>query len=135
MRSGNALALFEEPTNAPVMEMSNDDPRMVAAIVEARKRWPEFVAAFQASGPEGFAVKATFSDNEVEESMWVKVQSITADQIIGELANAPMELKQIREGDSVTVAVAQVLDWGYGNGDQIEGLFTQKVLEKAAEES
>src|SRR5207245_368362 len=91
LRNGQPLSLFDEPTFAPVVEVSSDDPRMVAAVEEGRRRWPEFVAAFNArNSPEQmFAVKARFSDGKNEEFMWVAVRKLEGDSLTGELGNSP----------------------------------------------
>lgn len=133
LRTGQSLSLFDEPTYAPVVQVASDDPRMVAAVDEARRRWPEFVAAFQKRDPsnQAFVVKARFSDGENEEFMWVSVQKLEGDSIIGELGNAPAAIKTIQEGDIVTVPVADLNDWLCEvNGEAIGG-FTMKAMQEA----
>src|SRR5262245_2036309 len=57
-----------------------NDPRFKAAEAEARRRWPEFVAAFNRREPNvAYAVKARFTDGSATEWMWVQVQSIAGD--------------------------------------------------------
>jgi uncharacterized protein YegJ (DUF2314 family) len=132
LASGNPLDLFKEPTNAPVVEIDGNDPRMIAALEEARRRWPEFVEAFSrntdAEAP--FAVKARFADVGHEEFMWVSVQQIDDDVITGKLGNSPATLKHVKEGDIVTVCTADLNDWIYVSGDQQVGGFTMKVMEE-----
>jgi hypothetical protein len=71
LKSVRPLALFDEPTFAPIIQVNADDPRMVAAVAEARQRWPEFMAAFQArkSADQVLAIKARCAEGEEEEFM------------------------------------------------------------------
>ena len=133
LKSGRPLALFEEPTFAPVVEVAPDDPRMVAAVAEMRRRWPEFVNAFQAgsSGDKPFLVKARFAEGDDGEFMWVSVQKIEGDSIIGRLENIPAALKAVKEGDTVTVRAEELNDWVCQISGETVGGFTLKVMEEA----
>ena len=133
LRAGKALELFEEPTFAPIVQISKDDPRMVAAVAEARQRWPEFAAAFnsRAAGDEAFIIKARFSDGEHEEFMWVQVQKLESDSITGELGNSPASLKHVKEGEIVTVPLADLNDWLCQINGEAVGGFTMKVMKQA----
>src|SRR5690606_6847411 len=43
--SSDPVCLFNEPTFEPVIEISDNNPKMAAAVKEAITRWPEFVTA------------------------------------------------------------------------------------------
>lgn len=133
LRSGQPLSLFDEPTYAPIVQVDSDDPRMVAAVAEARRRWPEFVAAFQQRSPsnQAFAVKARFCEGENEEFMWIAVQKLEGDSIVGELGNAPASIQTVKEGDIVTVATADMNDWLCEIKGKAVGGFTMKVMQEA----
>lgn len=133
LRSGKIFDLFEFPTHSPIVQIDGDDPRMVAAVEEARRRWPEFNSAFQKrkSEEEIFAVKARFAEGDEEEFMWVAVENINGDSITGTLGNSPAIVKKVKEGDTVTVKLSDLNDWLYGKEDKMEGGFTMKVMEEA----
>ena len=135
LRSGQPLTLFDEPTNAPIVEMDGDDPRMVAAVEEAQRRWPEFIAAFGNRGPSKtpFAVKARFVDGEQQEFMWVSTQRIEADVITGRLENSPAFVKTVKEGDIVSVRTEDVNDWFCEINGEAVGGFTLKVMNEPLE--
>ncbi len=131
LKSGQPLEIFDAPTNAPVVNISADDPRMVAAVAEARSRWPEFVAAFQAgvASPEApFIVKARFSDGENEEFMWVSVTGIAGETITGKLENSPAALTNVKLGDEVNAQLADINDWLCQRGEETIGGFTVKLM-------
>lgn len=109
----------------PVMLIEDDDPRLVVAVAEARRRWPEFVMAFERRQPDQtFAIKTLFRDGAEGEWMWVNVSSLNGELIEGNLGNAPASVHNIREGDHVTVRVPEVGDWVYQEGDELVGGFS-----------
>ncbi len=116
---------------APVTEIRPDDPDLKKAEAEARSRWPEFLEAYRNPRPNqgDFNVKLPISDGKITEHIWVSVQGIEGDEILGDLANQPLNLKFMREGDRVRGKVEDVEDWGYRDGDDFQGLFTVKVLQ------
>lgn len=134
----NPLTLFDEPTFEPVIEVSDNNPKMAAAVREAISRWPEFVAAYRSSrDPERsqFIVKAEFREGRKSEFMWVSVQEITDTTISGILMNDPHELIECHRGASVTLTMDRLNDWIYptGGGQHIGG-FTLDVLADSGEE-
>lgn len=133
LRSGSPLSIFDEPTFEPVLEIEEDDPRMMAAVEEALRRWPEFVEAFR-SRPhrEGdrYIVKAEFSEAGRSEFMWVKVGALTeGGGVSGILMNDPHELEGYHRGMAVTVELDRLNDWIYpGKEGGMVGGFTLNVL-------
>lgn len=128
---GSPLRLFDEPTFEPVIEISDDNPRMVAAVREAVARWPEFVVAFEASSPadrERFIVKAEFREGRKSEYMWVSVREIDERGVSGILMNDPHELLEIHRGAKVGFTLDRLSDWIYPEGSSHVGGFTLDVL-------
>jgi uncharacterized protein YegJ (DUF2314 family) len=136
LRGPDPLALFEGPTNAPVIRVESEDPRMAAAIAEAKQRWPEFAEDFRRSaGQESpFLVKARFADGDIVEFMWVSVTRIESETVHGTLENAPHELTNVTEGQVVAVPLSAVIDWLYVKDGEPAGGFTMKVLKQIVDE-
>lgn len=111
-----------------------DDPELLAANQEARKRWPEFVSAFENRQPNHtFTVKAAFTDGALREHMWMEVTAVNDLSVSGKLDNDPQDLKNMKSGDIVQVGVAAVEDWEVSRGvRRIAGGFTTDVLIKRA---
>lgn len=85
---------------------------MAAAVAEARRRWPEFTAAYQRAADKApFAVKAPVTEAGNTEFIWINVKAIADDQIHGFLANDPVALGDLKLGSFVTVSVADLNDW------------------------
>lgn len=121
----------------PVVSVSDDDPRMIAAVAEARRRWPEFVAAFKVRQPGGvFSVKAPVTREDNREFIWLDVIGLEPEYIHGNLANDPVDLGGLKLGDQVEVPLSDLNDWAYAprEGDEPVGLFTVKVLTDAYKE-
>jgi uncharacterized protein YegJ (DUF2314 family) len=130
LNSDKPLDAFGLGPHVPVIPVDENDPQMEAAAAEARRRWPEFVAAFAERQPDQmFSVKAPLRDGDACEFIWVRVTSIKDDMIHGELGNQPVDLTNCREGDAVQVPVAELNDWLYvgGDGNPVGG-FTVRVL-------
>src|SRR4051812_7477657 len=75
-----------EAPEETVVQIDEDDPRMAAAVTEAKTRLPEFAAAFgKAKDGYQFSVKAPFADQGGEESefMWVHVCRVDFDAVHG----------------------------------------------------
>ena len=125
----NTLEVIEELTNVPVVTISDDDPRMKAAVSEAKRRWPEFVEAFEHRRDEEiFGVKKAFTDGENTEFMWVLVAAIENDRIYGTLGNEPLNVRGVQEGDKVIVDLKDLNDWNYLRDGEIYGGFTTKAI-------
>jgi len=129
LRGENPLEVFQQITQLPVIQVSDEDPEMQAAVAEARRRWPEFVAAFTNRQPDHhFAVKAPITQNENTEFIWISVKSIDDTTIYGCLDNDPVNLGKLKSGDAVTVPLKDLNDWVVMRGEDLSGMFTSKIL-------
>ena len=115
----------------PMVQASDNDPRMIAATTEARSRWAEFVTAFEHPGSRhGFAVKHAFPvKGGGNEHMWVNVTAIQGNQISGTLDDEPLGDIGLKGTDPVTLTVSQVEDWAYLDNGKMVGGFSAAVLE------
>jgi len=130
-------AAFDLSGTPPTIGIAPDDPRMLAAEQEARRRWPEFVAAFRAGGEARFfSVKAPIHDGESCEFIWIEVERVEDDHVGGKLGNDPVNLPNFKLGDPVEVPLGELNDWMWADmkSGETHGAFTVKVLEQAAEE-
>ncbi len=134
LRAGDVADVFAEPTQVPVINVPEDDPRMLAAVTEARTRWPEFVAAFDAKAGESFSVKAPVTAGGNTEFIWVQVESVAGEDIAGTLGNEPVDLGDLREGSPVTVQVPELNDWMFLRDGEPVGLFTVKAIQEIQKE-
>src|SRR4051812_3475175 len=101
---------IESPEES-VVQIDEDDPRMAAAVAEAKTRLPEFAAAFsKAKDGYQFSVKAPFADQGSEEAefMWVHVCRVDFDAVHGTLLNEPEFVKSLKYDDVVRVPMERI---------------------------
>lgn len=134
----NPLDAVRQSNQVPVIRVADDDPLMIAAVAEARRRWPEFVAEFELRRPGwNFAAKAPFREGDFLEVMWFKVTAVEGDSIYGTIDNDPVDLKKIRHGSRVKVPVKDLNDWVFTEGNDhqtLKGGFTIEAVRKAGEQ-
>jgi uncharacterized protein YegJ (DUF2314 family) len=138
MRSANAAAVKSlkagkglELAKDGVIGIDGGDADLKAAVETARKSWKDFEKAFAAGTGENHSVKFKFTDKKNgSEFMWVKVEKIDGDTVVGKLANVPNFLTNIKEGDVVKRPAAEIEDWLYVDGKKMVGGFSIEVLQK-----
>jgi uncharacterized protein YegJ (DUF2314 family) len=129
LRGPDPLGALESGGLAPVIGVAPDDPRLLAAVKEARRRWPEFVAAFeQRDSGQLFSVKVPVREGKQTEYMWLSVSALEHEMIYGRLDNEPVNMKRLHAGDRLRVPVRDLNDWLYTRGDTLTGGFTIEVL-------
>ncbi len=128
LRGPDCLEAFGVQTNVPVIQVEADDPRMQAAVQQARARWPEFVEAFQKRDGENFSIKAPITADDRREFIWVEVDGLEPDFIHGTIANNPVDLGDLRMGDRVEVPLKDLNDWAFIRNGEAFGMFTVKVI-------
>jgi uncharacterized protein YegJ (DUF2314 family) len=126
-------AVFEHVSLMPVIPI-DDDPRLRAAEAEARRRFSEFRAAFEATDGTNFAVKTKITRGERSEHIWVEVDRITGNKVEGRLGNEPVDLSELKIGSPVEIDDARVEDWVYFRNDTPAGMFTVPVIQAITRE-
>lgn len=110
-----------------------DDPEMKAAVDTARRRWPEFVASFDAGREDALHfIKAPIREGDAAEFIWIQVTRIADDAIDGRLANSPRDLPTHKEGDPVSVPLDELNDWMILSDEGMTGAFTVEVIRRKA---
>jgi len=124
-----------KPSGDPVVSFDSDDPEMNGAIAESRRRWPEFLQAYEARAPgQRFNVKYPFKvkRSTKNEHIWIGVTAIRDGHVTGTIDNEPDNDIGHANGESVTVPVTGLSDWLYiPNGaseKDFAGGFTVKVV-------
>jgi uncharacterized protein YegJ (DUF2314 family) len=123
-------AAAEEPD-----AVAEDDPRMLAAQEEARRRWPEFVEAFeQRDGDQEFGVRCRFAADGAIQHVWIAVTAIENDMVYGRFPEDMEQLADWRPGERVRVPQIDVEDWFYQDEDGAHGGFSLEVLRQIRQE-
>jgi uncharacterized protein YegJ (DUF2314 family) len=102
---------------------------MLAAVSEARQRWPEFVKAFEErSRGQLFSVKGRLTEGSTVEYMWISVTAIEGSFIYGRLDNQPVTLRRLKLGSRLRLPLSDLNDWTFLQGKDVRGGFTIEVL-------
>ncbi len=128
-RGGQAAEAMATYTADGVSTIAIDDKRMIAAIAEARRRWPEFVEAFtnRSSPDAAFMIKAPFGEGDQVEHLWIEIERADNSSASGIVQSRPLWLARPRFGDEVTVPVEQLTDWAFADGGRDGGLFAEAI--------
>jgi uncharacterized protein YegJ (DUF2314 family) len=116
-----------------VLYVENGDDEMNSAIEKAKQTFPEFEKAFQSNNPnfENFTIKQKFQTSDGGgEHIWIGDLKFKDGQYFGIVHNEPVDVKQIKLGDSVKISMTDMSDWMYNDGNVVKGAYTIKVLRK-----
>lgn len=136
--SDNPLDSFSTPTNPGVIQIADDDPRMIAAVEEARKAFDVFRSHWASrTEDQSFAIKAAITRGDNTEFIWVEVTGLEPDYIHGTLGNEPVDLPGLEYGSTVEVPVSDLNDWSIFLDEDTAplGLYTVKILQDAQAEA
>lgn len=113
--------------NGEVAYIRADDPAMTAAIAEARRTLPEFLAVL--AKPDPLITNVVFKfPLEGKEHIWVDHVARDGDYLTGQLANDPV-MAGYTYRQEVRVKLSDISDWAYRNPEGImQGHRTTRVL-------
>jgi uncharacterized protein YegJ (DUF2314 family) len=129
----------EEGNTSPIVKLAEMDRLTAPYVAKARATYPAAKKRFLAGLPQGhkFIVMFRFSQRDkrtgeaVAEDMLVQVERIEKGRIIGRLANAPVLVRNIKYGDTVSRPEPEITNWLIEHPDRSEeGNFVGKFLEK-----
>lgn len=136
LRSADPLGGLQDTLQVPIVEVPADDPLMQQAVDQARRDWPQFVAAYEAQAGENFSIKAPVTHAGNTEFIWITVTALEGDRVYGELGNDPGNLGSLRLGSKVSVLAADLNDWVYFDPQgNLAGGFTIAAVQKASRRS
>ena len=131
LRGTDPIETLKATDLLPMVSVDADDEEMRAAEAEARRRFSDFVRAFEAQAGSCFSVKAPVRYEDKVEYIWIEVDAIEGGFIYGRLGNDPHDLGPMKIGDRVRVAVDELNDWCYfDENDELVGGFTIPILAK-----
>ncbi len=113
-----------------ITDVPDDDPRMIAAIQEARDSASTFAAVLDSPKPSqsGFALKMRFSDGDATEHMWLTSVSFDGKLFHGTVGNVPEKLKNVKMGQRASVDPSKISDWMYIDNRKLVGGYTTRVV-------
>jgi uncharacterized protein YegJ (DUF2314 family) len=115
-----------------VVYVKSEDPAMAAAIVKAQDTLINFKNALVKPPPNSsrFAVKVGFpyGTKNDREHIWLKDPTFSGETVTGQVINQPVDVTELKLGQTVTAPVKNVSDWMFVQGQAMHGGFTMRVL-------
>lgn len=128
---GAPLSVASSSATAQVVDFRSSDREMNHAIAEARKTLPDFIALYRSGTGERHAVKVAIPyDGNAREHIWMDLTAIEGDVFVGRIANDPVYIDGLSNGDAYRAPSAMVSDWNYRSGGLMHGSYTTRVAMK-----
>lgn len=115
----------------PVVWIEASDPAMNAAIARGKAELPQFFAHWRnpAADERGFTVKFDVIPGDRAEFIWaVDLRRDAAGVLTGTLVDDAELDPAIKGGQRVTIADADIIDWGYSKKGVMQGSYTVRVM-------
>jgi uncharacterized protein YegJ (DUF2314 family) len=127
-----AQSIGERAERDDIVNVSKDDPAMLAAMAKARSTLSGFLTLAQAPEPkmEGFSVKVAVRDQEQLEYLWIAPFERRDGGFSGRINNQPRTLGNVRFGQTISFAQAEIVDWTYIDDGRMKGSFTTCAILK-----
>ena len=112
------------------VHVPDKDPEMDKAIQTARDSVDTFIAALKApaAGQGNFTVKKPFKDGEQVEHIWLSNATFDGTQFSGRVDNEPVDVKNVKLGQTATAAKNEISDWFYIENGKLVGGYTIRAL-------
>lgn len=106
------------------------DAEVEAAVEKAKATIADFLAVIKNPTPNqtDFEVKHRFVEGEIHEHIWINPVRWENGRFIGEVANLPLSVKNVREGQLVSFPDWDISDWKYLEDGKLMGGFTILAL-------
>lgn len=136
LRGDDPLSAFEIEVPPPADAGDAKKPAFVPAVMEAKRRWPEFAKAFRDHGEKcgPFMVRAAMGSDTRLAHAWCEVTNISGGKISGVIKSTPDSQSKFTEGQNVALPLTSLVDWIYPNEDDERiGAFTLDLDTPSAE--
>jgi uncharacterized protein YegJ (DUF2314 family) len=115
-----------------IVSFASEDAEMNAAIAEARRTLPMFMAEFNTAPAHAqgyYSVKVGMTTRAgTLEHIWVDNLRRENGRLRGALANEPFDLEGLHLGDLVDIDESAISDWGIESARGQYGSFTTRVI-------
>jgi uncharacterized protein YegJ (DUF2314 family) len=120
----------ETPGSPGLAQVSDNDKQMDRAVENAQRNLGFFLAALHAkkSGDTVFEIKKGFVDGNNVEHLWIRGVTYDGNNFHGIVDNQPSEVKNVHNGQRITVAPGDVNDWMFLKDGKLIGAYTTRVL-------
>jgi uncharacterized protein YegJ (DUF2314 family) len=129
-----AQTVLEKAARDEIATVSASDPAMAAAIRKAQSTLADFLklAAAPKPGTDNFSLKVAVHEGESVEYFWIAPFIDSGGQFSGEINNTPRVVHSVKEGQTITFAQSDIVDWLYIENGMMKGNYTACALLKSA---
>lgn len=119
------------PDSNGLVWVKDDDPKMTAAMAEAKRTLPDFLKrlAHPAADERQFGIKYDIVPGPKAEFIWTHDLRVDASgAITGALDDDAVMIGGFKADQRVTIPTADIVDWGYFKGKVMQGNRTTRVI-------
>ncbi|MDP3749315.1 MAG: DUF2314 domain-containing protein [Phenylobacterium sp.] len=127
----SAMPLLTACQRENFVVVSTGDPAATTPEVEARKTLPIFWSKVEGApaGVGEFRLKIGLpTPNGAVEHIWTDLVSRSSEEIVGTIANDPVNLPDLKFGAVVRIDPETISDWSYVKGEKLYGAYTMRAL-------
>jgi uncharacterized protein YegJ (DUF2314 family) len=114
----------EPPKVAGALVVDYDETEIAKAIATARSRVGEFIEALAKNEAESYSVNVSISDGNGTEQFWIAGVSHAEGKFTGRIEIDPEIVRNVKNGQTWTVAQEEISDWMFTRDGKIHGGFT-----------
>lgn len=120
----------KQPGAPGYQQVQDGDKQFARAHEQAQRTLGLFIAALKKkrNGDSGFELKKTFVDGDKVEHIWLRDVTYDGQNFRAKVDNQPMDVKNVRLGQTVTVTPHDVTDWMFVKDGKLIGGYTTRVL-------
>ena len=113
-----------------VTGVKKDDPKMAAAIQQARGSVDEFIKVLNSKDAayHDLSIKVPLEDGEEVEHVWLDQLKFEGEKFSGVIANDLKMVKNFKMGQEVTFKKNEITDWMYVKEGVVHGNVTLKAM-------
>jgi uncharacterized protein YegJ (DUF2314 family) len=121
---------LKSPGHPGYVQVPDEDVGMDRAVEHSQRSLGFFMAALRAKKPGDtmFEIKKGFVDGEKVEHLWITNVKYDGKNFSGKINNRPLDVKNVRLGQRVTISPRDVSDWMFLKDGKLMGGYTTRVL-------
>ena len=124
--TSDAQRVRDRIANDELAVVDGPDPIMDAAIAQGRATLPQFLilASSPSRSMSNFTIKVPVPTNNGDEFFWIKDFQLKNGRYSGRINNTPRWATHLKDGDVITFAENEIVDWMYVHNGRMKGNFT-----------
>ena len=129
-RRKSSSNVVSRPDQPDMIRVAENDPEMDQAVKTAPQTVQQFIDALKSPKPNqtNFSIKKGFKDKGMTEHIWLGDVTYDGTVFHGRINNEPVDVKNVKFGEAVTVGPKDISDWMYIEDGKLVGGYTVRLL-------